>query len=43
MGHLILKEAQLRLLLASHALHQGQISEYRSPFKEVIWLLVNFA
>ena len=38
--HLVLKEAQLRLLLASHALNQGQISEYRKSVQEVIQLLV---
>lgn len=37
--HLILKEAQLRLLLASQALHQGQASEYRKSVQEVIRLL----
>lgn len=36
--HLILKEAQLRLLLASQALHQGQASEYRKSVQEVIRL-----
>ena len=38
--HVVLKEAQLRLLLASHALNQGQISEYRKSVQEVIQLLV---
>lgn len=37
--HLILKEAQLRLLLASQALHQGQVSEYRKSIQEVMQLL----
>ena len=37
--HLILKEAQLRLLLASQALHQAQASEYRKSVQEVIRLL----
>ncbi|ENU28382.1 hypothetical protein [Acinetobacter modestus] len=37
--HLILKEGQLRLLLASQALHQGQASEYRKSVQEVIRLL----
>lgn len=36
--HLILKEAQLRLVLASQALHQGQASEYRKSVQEVIRL-----
>lgn len=36
--HLILKEAQLRLLLASQALYQGQASEYRKSVQEVIRL-----
>ncbi|WP_087545166.1 hypothetical protein [Acinetobacter sp. WCHA29] len=36
--HLILKEAQLRLLLASQALHQGQASEYRKSVQEIIRL-----
>lgn len=34
-----MKEAQLRLLLASQALHQGQIAEYRQSVQEVIQLL----
>ena len=38
--HVVLKEAQLRLLLASQALNQGQISEYRKSVQEVIQLLV---
>ena len=38
--HVLLKEAQLRLLLASQALNQGQISEYRKSVQEVIQLLV---
>ncbi|MGL5402939.1 MAG: hypothetical protein ACRC9I_04000, partial [Acinetobacter sp.] len=38
--HLILKEAQLRLLLASQALHQGQASEYRKSVQEVIRLFL---
>ena len=38
--HVLLKEAQLRLLLASHALNQGQTSEYRKSVQEVIQLLV---
>ena len=37
--HLILKEAQLRLLVASQALHQGQVSEYRKSIQEVMRLL----
>ena len=38
--HVLLKEAQLRLLLASQALNQGQTSEYRKSVQEVIQLLV---
>lgn len=38
--HLILKEAQLRLVLASQALHQGQASEYRKSVQEVIRLFL---
>ena len=38
--HVLLKEAQLRLLLASQALKQGQTSEYRKSVQEVIQLLV---
>ncbi|WHP04321.1 hypothetical protein QLH32_09510 [Acinetobacter corruptisaponis] len=38
--HVVLKEAQLRLLLASQALNQGQTSEYRKSVQEVIQLLV---
>nr|WP_314371298.1 hypothetical protein [uncultured Acinetobacter sp.] len=38
--HVLLKEAQLRLLLASKALNQGQTSEYRKSVQEVIQLLV---
>ena len=38
--HVMLKEAQLRLLLASQALNQGQTSEYRKSVQEVIQLLV---
>lgn len=38
--HVVLKEVQLRLLLASQALNQGQISEYRKSVQEVIQLLV---
>ena len=38
--HVLLKEAQLRLLLASQALNQGQTSECRKSVQEVIQLLV---
>lgn len=38
--HVLLKEAQLRLLLASQVLNQGQTSEYRKSVQEVIQLLV---
>ena len=38
--HVLLKEPQLRLLLASQALNQGQTSEYRKSVQEVIQLLV---
>ncbi len=37
--HIILKEAQLRLLLASQALQQGQLTEYRKSTLEVMQLL----
>ena len=36
---LILKEAQLRLLLAQHALQQGQYVEYQQSLDEIIQLL----
>ncbi|ENX31929.1 hypothetical protein F889_03819 [Acinetobacter colistiniresistens] len=36
---IILKEAQLRLLLASQALQQGQFAEYQKSVQEVIQLL----
>lgn len=36
---LVLKEAQLRLLLASQALHEGQILEYKKSVQEVLQLL----
>ena len=38
--HVLLKEAQLRLLLAAQALKQGQIVEYQKSVQEVIQLLV---
>ncbi|QER40809.1 hypothetical protein F2A31_14330 [Acinetobacter suaedae] len=37
--NLTLKEAQLRMLLASDALHRGQQAEYRKSIQEVIQLL----
>lgn len=37
--NITLKEAQLRLLLASQALHQGQLIEYRKSIQEVMKLL----
>lgn len=37
--NITLKEAQLRLLLASQALHQGQFTEYQKSVQEVIQLL----
>lgn len=36
---LVLKEAQLRLLLASQALHEGQMLEYKKSVQEVLQLL----
>ena len=36
---LILKEAQLRLLLANHALQQGQYLEYQQALIQIIQLL----
>jgi hypothetical protein len=36
--NITLKEAQLRLLLASQALHQGQFAEYQKSVQEVIQL-----
>lgn len=36
---LVLKEAQLRLLLASRALHEGQMLEYKKSVQEVLQLL----
>ncbi|KXZ74141.1 hypothetical protein AVENLUH5627_00221 [Acinetobacter venetianus] len=38
---IILKEAQLRLLLASQALHHNQMSEYRKSILEVMHILAN--
>jgi len=38
---IILKEAQLRLLLASQALHHNQMSEYRKSILEVMQILAN--
>lgn len=37
--NITLKEAQLRLLLASQALHEGQLTEYQKSVQEVIRLL----
>lgn len=37
--NITLKEAQLRLLLASQALHEGQFTEYQKSVQEVIQLL----
>lgn len=37
--NITLKEAQLRLLLASQALHEGQFAEYQKSVQEVIRLL----
>lgn len=36
---LVLKETQLRLLLASQALHEGQMLEYKKSIQEVLQLL----